>query len=318
MADDQTGRHRAGSQHDISSHQTTKADLHARSAGRRTRFISIRCPSGSCRPGSPDCVGRTDSRRGAGAVGAVSWAGAKVINDVGDAPWRRVEHCRVAPAERWALLVRGNVIRPLYHLRCNVLQSYAMHAQLELELDALAPSLTREQWETLKRIAAESPAIIRAAYRCYSPLHLHLLIGKAQDLQREAEELAANCPELRSVLEDAVEALDVVGEIAPCVVQKRSPREAFAFIDRDRALRDEQAPPPPQAAAVVQTPRERRARRTVRTAARGADDPEPPRPLTAELRAQLKREVDRARRKQLAAQHKRDRALFDGDPGRVS
>lgn len=75
---------------------------------------------------------------------------------------------------------------------------------------------------------------------------------------------------------------------------------------------------------VRQRSRERRARRVTRSSLRAgpsdSDESErPPRPrLTAESRAWLKSEVDRARRKQLAAMFARSRALFKDDPGRVA
>lgn len=92
----------------------------------------------------------------------------------------------------------------------------------------------------------------------------------------------------------------------------------FLKIDRNRALRAETVGTPPRSVHVVQTQRERRVRRVTRTGSRaGPNDSDPPRPpLTAELRAHLKREVDRARRKELAEQRHRYRALFGGDPGR--
>lgn len=116
----------------------------------------------------------------------------------------------------------------------------------------------------------------------------------------------------------------------------------FLYVDRDRALRDLHVPPPPQAgpADVHQTPREHRARRRTPSAPKGdPDEPDEPShgqshpsdpgvlarphrqlhpPLSRVERAALKKLVDVARRKQSAEQFKPERALFDGDPGRVT
>jgi hypothetical protein len=76
--------------------------------------------------------------------------------------------------------------------------------------------------------------------------------------------------------------------------------------------------PPIAVAAPVERPRERRAT-TRRTTRAGPDDEPSPRPrLTPAERAFLKQEVDRRRRIQVAHLHKADRALFDGDAGRVA
>jgi hypothetical protein len=76
------------------------------------------------------------------------------------------------------------------------------------------PNLTREDWETMKRIAAEAPLVFRAAASSGSLLALCLLVGKAQELEREAQLLVEKHPELDAMVSPAIEALGTVERIA--------------------------------------------------------------------------------------------------------
>jgi hypothetical protein len=141
-----------------------------------------------------------------------------------------------------------------------------MGTQLAADVGKPPPNLTREDWETLKRIAAEAPQIFRAAASSGSMLALCLLAGKAQELKQEAELLVEKHPELDATLGPAIKAL---GKRRALVAQNRiEPRNLVGdLVHRCRGTSREQRP------AARRTRRTTRARSA--SGRRSSDDPSP-------------------------------------------